>query len=170
MMEREIWKDIPNYEGYYQVSTLGNVRSLNRVTNNGRRLKGRLMKLGTDKDGYKQLSLNKNGVKKVKPVHKLVAITFLNHKPKGLLEVVDHINEIKSDNRLINLQLLDHRNNVIKSIKGGTSKYIGVSWFSNLNKWRATISINGKQKHLGLFECELEASKAYQNAINVYLE
>jgi hypothetical protein len=89
-------------------------------------------------------------------------MAFLNHKPNGLTIVVDHINNIKTDNRLSNLQLLTNRQNTTKESRG-TSIYPGVSYRPKNNKWEAKIKINGANKHLGLFKNELDAAQAYQN-------
>ena len=155
----EIFKDIPNYEGLYQVSNMGNVKSLPH--------KGcfseKAMKPSTGNHGYFVLTLRKNGKPKTRCVHQLVAEVFLGHVPCGHAIEVDHIDEDKLNNRLDNLQLLsfnEHRG------KGSSSKYTGVSWAKHANKWVAQIVINGKSKYIGLFTNELEASNAYQTALN----
>ena len=164
----EIYKDIPNYEGY-QVSNLGNVKSLDRVIKHkdsySRSIKGRVLKAGLSSVGYLGVTLCKNGKKKTKQIHQLVAIAFLNHTPNGYKLIVDHKNAIKTDNKLSNLQLISQRLNSSKDQKNGSSSYIGVCWDKHTNKWRSLITINGKTKHLGLFTNELEASKCYQKAL-----
>lgn len=161
-MKKEIWKDIPNYEGLYQVSNLGNVKSLN-YNNSGHEL---LLKDGLDSKGYCNVRLSKNKVAKTKRVHQLVAIAFLNHTPDGTNKlVVDHINNIKADNRLENLQILTNRENISKGKGCFLSNYKGVTWEKSRNKWKSRIRINGKLKHLGYFINELEASNAYQNKL-----
>ena len=162
----EIWKDIPNYEGYYQVSDLGRVKSLQRK----RILKEFIMVTYVNNKGYLFVNLWKNGKPSKKYIHQLVAICFLNHNPCGYKIVVDHINHDKKDNKLINLQLLSHRNNVSKRINATSSKHVGVCWNKICKKWESTIYSNGKNIHLGLFVSELEASKAYQNKLNEIFE
>ena len=71
---KEIWKDIKDYDGIYQVSNLGRVKSLKFS-------KERILKDYVDTRGYLNLSLNKNGKKKTYRVHKLVAVAFLGHEP-----------------------------------------------------------------------------------------
>lgn len=94
----EIWKPIEGYQGLYEVSNMGNVRSLKRTTT-----KGKILKQATDKDGYKKVSLSKNNIRKGAFVHRLVATTFID-KQRPEYIVVNHINEDKSDNRASNLE------------------------------------------------------------------
>jgi len=166
---KEIWKDIPGYEGYYQVSNLGRVRSLDRVVN-GRwgntRFKGRVLKPFTSKNDYPQVDLWRDGRGGSMKVHKLVAMAFLNHKPCGYKEVVDHIDNDKTNNSLDNLQLITNRENTSKDKTGGTSKYVGVYWNKGAQKWQARIWIDGKRKSLGYFDDEYEAHLAYQNELS----
>jgi hypothetical protein len=163
-MKQEIWKDIPNCKGMYQVSNFGNVKSLSRIKFN----KGKFPFLA--KERVLKQHLNNNYMKirildKIMTVHQLVAMAFLNHKVDGMNLVVDHINNNPLDNRVENLQVITQRHNSSKDIKNKTSKYTGVCWHKALNKWRAYIKINDKQVHLGYFNCELSADLAYQNKL-----
>ena len=162
-MENEIWKEVKDYEGMYQDSDLGNVRSLNRVTNNNKRLKGRLLKLVPNTNGYLTVNFCLNGKPKTKKIHQLVAETFLNHTPCGHKAVVDHIDNDKTNNKLENLQVITNRANTSKDRVGGVSKYVGVSFHSRQNKYIAHCYHNGKHVHLGYFTDEIEASEAYNN-------
>jgi hypothetical protein len=78
--------------------------------------------------------------------------------------IIDHINNIQTDNRLENLQIITHRENISKS-KIGTSIYTGVCWNKRKNKWTASININYKRLHLGYFKNEYDAHLAYQNKL-----
>lgn len=164
----EEWRDIKDYEGYYQVSNLGRVKSLARVIESKSGYwyakREEFLNGSVDSNGYILITLiNKN--KKHKRLHQLVAEAFLNHTPNGHKIVVDHIDNDKSNNRVDNLQLITTRENNSKDKKNKTSKYTGVSWNKKSNKWVAHIKINGKSKHLGYFENEDEASEAYQKAL-----
>jgi len=161
-MEKEIWKDIPEYEGLYQASNLGKVRSVDRGVNR----KGRELKFSKDSSGYFNCNLHKKGKQKTYRVHKIIAITFLGHKPCGYIKVIDHIDNNKENNRADNLQIITHRENASKDKKNGTSKYTGVHWSAVAAKWYSQIRIKGKVKYLGLFRSEEEAHFAYQKELN----
>jgi hypothetical protein len=121
----ETWKNIIDYEGLYQVSNFGNVKSLgNEFTR-----KERLLKLSPQSKGYLTVVLQKNTTRKMVLVHRLVAEYFIpniDNKPQ-----VNHINGIKTDNRIENLEWVSHRENlnhaiennlVLKGDKNPTSK------------------------------------------------
>jgi hypothetical protein len=167
----EEFRDVPGYEGLYQVSNLGNVKSLPKEWRSGecyrntRRHNGKILKSAINSKGYLTIGFFKDEKRKTFSVHQLVAMAFLNHIPCGYDLVCDHLNDIKTDNRLENLQLVTARFNTCKTQGKYSSKYKGVS-FNKLNKkWISYININGKRKHLGYFNCELAASIAYQNKL-----
>jgi len=168
-MQNEIWKDVLGYEGFYKASNLGNIKSLDRKAWNGKvwhNLKGRIIKQTLSTNGYYCVFAHKNGVKKLYRVHQLVAMAFLNHTPnrfKGL--IVDHINNVKTDNRVENLQLVTARENLSKDSKKKYGTLIGAYFDKSRNTWRSDISINKKYKHLGTFKTELEAHLAYQKEL-----
>lgn len=161
-LEGEIWKDIEGYEGLYQVSNLGRVKSLPRK---GVGKNERILKQIDNTGGYLTVTIYLNKKGKIRRVHKLVAEAFLNHKPNGMNLVVDHINDIKIDNRVENLQIVTTRFNAFKTQGKYSSKYKGVNWNNLKNKWQSRILIGGKRKHLGYYDCELKAHLAYQNAL-----
>jgi hypothetical protein len=77
---------------------------------------------------------------------------------------VDHINEIKTDNRICNLRLDSNRENEqnVSSVRlNNTSGFIGVTWHKKHKKWRAQIKIKGKKKYLGQYNTPEEAHAAY---------
>lgn len=165
---KEIWKSITGFEGYYEVSNLGRVRSLDRINHKGRKLTGFVKKLSNSKRGYLRTALSLEGVRKTYKVHLLVAKAFLGHTPVCRTIVVDHIDNDKHNNKLSNLQIISQRENCSKDRKRGTSKYPAVTWSKASNKWRARLMLKGKRVHLGLFTKELEAHKAVQKAIEEY--
>ncbi len=158
-MKKEEWKSIPNYEGLYEISSYGRVKSL-------RFNKELILKLRIGTKHYQDVGLYKNKIKSTREIHQLVAEAFLNHKPCGLKLVVDHINNDKLDNRVENLRIITQRENANRKHLKSTSKYTGVCFDATNKKWKAAIRINGKQTHLGLFTEEYDAYLAYQNKLN----
>ena len=103
----EIWKAVTGYEGLYEVSSLGNVRSLDRVIrskHNGTTLKkGRILTpFYEEKKGYYQVALSKDGKEKKQRIHRLVATAFLDN-PFNYTDI-NHKDEIKTNNKMDNLE------------------------------------------------------------------
>ena len=174
-MKKEVFKDVPGYEGMYQVSNLGNVKSLSREMYNGFSYftsKEKILKNGKDAHDYFNVNLYKNGKAKMFKIHQLVVMAFLGHKPDGTNKiVVDHINNIRSDNRLENLQLITNRENTSKDKIGkGSSKYTGVLFNKNNKKWKSDITINNVKFFIGYFKDEIDAHNAYQKALKDWEE
>lgn len=98
----EIWKDIFGYEGYYQVSNGGNVRSVDRIDTRGYKRTGKLIKPNKNSDGYLILRLYKEGNKKMISIHRLVALNFI-----PLVDgknIVNHIDNCVTNNSVDNLE------------------------------------------------------------------
>jgi hypothetical protein len=166
----EIWKTIIGFEDY-QISNYGRVKSLERITKNGfnsnRVVKERILKTSFNTSGYYIISIkDSKGKQKTRTVHQLVSIAFLNHTPSGMNFVINHKDFNRLNNHIDNLEVVTQRENANKKHIKSISKYTGVSWYSNNNKWGARITINFKCKFLGLFNSEIEASKAYELALN----
>lgn len=102
----EEWKDITGYEGLYQVSTLGNVRSYDKEVpcrgGKTRLIKGKVLTPTRCGNGYVKIMLIKDGIRKNKIIHRLVAEAFIPNTD-GFTDV-NHINEVKTDNRASNLE------------------------------------------------------------------
>lgn len=167
-LNMEIWRDIPNYNGFYSVSTLGRVKTLKRKGTT----KDRILKDRKHCTGYIQYRLSKKGKSKYYFGHQLVAMAFLNFVPCGIKLQIHHKNEVITDNRLDNIEVLESRihcrMNDRKS-NNSSSKYVGVDLHKQSRKWRARIVIDGKSKHLGLFNSENDAHNAYQSALKTHL-
>lgn len=105
-MENEIWKKISGFDGIYEVSNLGRIKS---------HVKGvpKILEGTDDGSGYLKVSLTGDKLYR-KKIHQIVAIEFLNHIPCGMKITVDHIDGNKKNNRVDNLQLLSTADNVRK--------------------------------------------------------
>lgn len=150
LQENEIWKDIPGYETIYQASNLGNIKSLK---------KGIVLKPKQNGTGYFQVQLfNSEKKPHMKYIHRLVLMTF-----KGASNLdVDHINAIRSDNKLSNLEWVTKRENVIRR---KTNRTLPTGVLLRVNKYEAYTSVKGKSIYIGSFETPEEASIAYQEKI-----
>lgn len=167
----EEWRNIPGYEGLYEVSSYGRVRSLDRwVTNDrGQYLNpGRILRTATSsKSGSLSVVLSNTAGKSSKTIHQLVAMAFLNHTPTPHRLAIYHIDYDMSNNHVDNLKIITARRNSRnkRHLYNYTSQYRGVCWIPDRQKWKAAIQINGKPRYLGSFEFERDAHEAYQKAL-----
>lgn len=107
-MEKEIWKEIEGFGGNYSVSSEGRVRSNGLLK--GKNSKVRILKTEMTSKGYLRVGMVKDGKQKHYLLHRLVAIAFLDN-PNNLPDV-NHKNDCKTDNRLVNLEWMSRRDNM----------------------------------------------------------
>ena len=105
MTESEIWKDVVGFEGLYKVSNKGNVFSVGRRDSRGRKLGGRILKPTHTRNGYLKVDLHNNGKRKTKHIHRLVTEAFIPN-PESLPQI-NHIDEVKDNNNIENLEWCD---------------------------------------------------------------
>lgn len=160
----EIWKPVKDYEGYYEISNFGKVKSLQRMVNG----KGGKQRVNKERilrpcfaEGYPFVKLNVNKKGFTAKIHRLVAIAFVpnpNNYP-----IVHHKNEIKSDHSIDNLEWCNNRINVSYSTnKENTySKQIGVTYAKKINRWISGTNIKDKTVYFGCFKTEQEAIDCY---------
>ena len=155
---KEVFKSIENYNGMYEVSNLGNVKSFQLG-------KERLLNPSIETAGYKVVNLSIGGKRKLHKVHQLVAMAFLNHVPNGHISVVNHIDIDKLNNTVDNLEIVSARKNSNQKHMKSSSKYTGVTWNKPNQKWTAQIKNKRELIYLGNYNSELLASNAYQLAL-----
>ena len=110
--------------------------------------------------GYTEICINR----KRYLAHRLAWLYVYGKWPENY---IDHINCIPSDNRIENLRDVTHQTNMqnIRVVnRQNTSGYLGVNWRADRNKWRASITLNKKQKYIGMFDSAEEAHDAYIKA------
>lgn len=173
--KREVWAAIPGYEGLYEVSNYGNVRSLARKTTRGKLLKPYINKY----NGYATVSLSKNNRAKTLRVHKLVMITFrpIENLPKGYCKdyTIDHIDGDKTNNRLDNLEWVTQSENQLRAYALGingktTRKVINLDTlvvFESITE--AVKSVGGKRPAMITRVCQGKRSH-YRNSHFAYYE
>ena len=154
----ELFLKIKHYNNY-SVSNYGNVSN---------DLTGRILKPG-HRSGYHQVVLtNINGEQITHKIHRLVAMTFLKNPENK--PWVDHIDGNRKNNNINNLRFATKSENSMncKTSTRNTSGTKGVSWVKQSNRWRVTIMINSKAKHIDSFDKLTDAIAARKNAEDEY--
>lgn len=120
----EIWKDVVDFEGFYQVSNLGRVRSVDRVvvSSSAKRAysscrRGRIIQGGMNPDGYRTVNLSRSPFTSKFTVHSLVAQAFIGDRPQGFH--VNHIDGCKTNNSASNLEYCSHKDNINHAVSIG---------------------------------------------------
>jgi hypothetical protein len=171
MDKKEEWKPVVGYEGLYEVSNIGKIKSLKKTVNHklyGTKNKNEFI-LNINKTtnfGYYKCKLTKDGITRCYFVHRIVANAFIENKNN--YPIINHIDGIKTNNSVDNLEWCTYRHNAnhFNSNQKRSSKYAGVSYNKNSRKWIANIRIGKNQKYLGLFNEEEDAYNAYILELN----
>lgn len=172
-LNNEVWKDVPDFEGHYQISNFGRVRSI--LTSQGT-YRERLRKTYLDRNGYENVDLWKLNKQYKQLVHRLVAKAFIpnpENKP-----TINHIDGIKHNNDLRNLEWVTQSENLVHASETGLidkeackqrmlgtksknskSSYHNVSYDNSRNKWIASIKIDRKTTGSKRFDNEIDAAK-----------
>ena len=155
---QEIWKDIPDYEGY-QVSNCGRVRTNNKITytkKHGKRIwKNRILKFKTKtieksyKTGYR-VDLWKNNKNKTFLVARLVAFTFFNEDINNHNLTVDHIDGNRLNNNLNNLELVSLKENIKREFEKNLARQTNIEIFEkNTNEKIILLSMSKASSYIG---------------------
>jgi hypothetical protein len=117
-MEDEIWRPLPEYEGSYEVSSLGRVRSLARIDSRGRRIRARLLSQWPHPTGHLYTKLSLNGNSRLCKVHRLVLLAFVGPPPAGCEAL--HGDGNPANNRIENLSWGTRSENMYDRVRHGT--------------------------------------------------
>jgi len=157
----EIWKDIRGYEGYYSVSSYGNIRSCDRevVYSNGNVVKYKGKPRKPSLSDYRMIALSRDGAVKVVKISRLVASHFiLRTKDKT---IVNHIDGNKHNDHVHNLEWCNYSENSLHAFKNNLhsrkNKVSGVFFDQNRGKWASYLYRDNKNIFVGRFETEQEA-------------
>ena len=114
-------------------------------------------------DGYRQIKINRRAYY----AHRLAYLMVNGVMPP---DMIDHIDQDRGNNKLSNLRTCHRGENSMNSKirRDNTSGYRGVTWHKIGKKWQASICLNGRGKHLGLFNCKHEAARYYNTAARMY--
>lgn len=148
----EEWRQITDYPNY-KISNLGQVRNS----------KGKILALDITR-GHYYIKLYKDSKGKMKYIHKLIAEAFIPN-PNNF-PLIDHIDRNPLNNSIDNLRWATiSQNGYNRQTKPHSSKYRGVYWNKETNKWVCKISINNKTKYIGQYETEEEGAKAFNEFV-----
>ena len=165
--DEEYWMDIEGYEGLYQVSTFGRVKSLSR-----KRVRiDRILKVCTDRDGYYRVHLYKNKLRKSFLVSRLVGLAFLK-KIEGK-NTIDHIDRNKLNNHISNLRWADDFEQAINKDCVINAKHYSISFKNTRDRpsnWRISWVENGKGRSKYFLTEELARDYAKENLDGKVLE
>lgn len=170
----EIWKDVLNFEGRYQVSNIGRIRSI--LSNHGKyQEKLKTQRIRSKSCQYMYVQFSVLDVPHHEAVHRAVAKAFIPNPDRK--PVVNHIDGNKLNNNVCNLEWATYSENILHAFSTGlnngkhvadrqrgvktgtTSKYHNVSWDASRSKWKATLKDKGKMVVYKRFDCEIEAAK-----------
>jgi hypothetical protein len=154
-MKTEIWKDVIGYEGLYQVSNLGNVKSIYYN-------KGKVLKILLTTNGYKIINLYKDKKSMPKLIHRIMFESFYGIKSCRKF-VIDHIDNNKLNNDLDNLQYISNRENSYKDKKSKSGHF---NIYLNSGSYLVRMRVNGFKKSIGTFKTIEEAIICRDNYLN----
>ena len=151
---QEIWKEIPNFEGYYKISSLGKIVSIRS---------NKMMKTSFDKKGCEHVYFSVNGIKSSYLVSRLMAATFMGYDMNNKEYLITHKNG--KTNELSNLMIVNRR--LIERRKNALG-IIGVNKLKN-GKYRSCIRLNGVGLNLGHFDTPEKAHDEYKKFYKKYV-
>lgn len=165
----EEWRGVVGHGKLYEISNLGNGRIPKKLSSDGRMLKAKPKKLTPDKDGYLNFSVYIAGKVKTLKTHREVLKAFVGPCPEGM--ECCHLDSVRANNKLTNLKWASKTEN-----QGGdrnkngsySSKYNGVYWSHQGQKWVSSVWVNPKQRYIGRFTEEVDAAKAFNDYCDLH--
>ena len=155
----ELWLPVHNYYGFYEVSNMGNVRSLSREVKHSKNPKftkkvyGRLLSKSLNPQGYNKVRLSMYGVKTTHLVYHLVSEVFHGHINRSDFICVDHIDEDKTNDKASNFQIISKQENTKKSFDYKLEQFKeGEYWFHSTGSLVLIFEIT--KKHGGTIKCK----------------
>lgn len=150
----EDWKDIKGYEGLYQVSNFGRVKSLERKSDcDGRIIREKILKTGVNNPGYKFVILRKDGISKNRMIHRLVAEEFINQKG----ECINHLDGNKLNNHISNLEVCSNSKNRKHAYDNGLALQKGITKAVKVTNDKGKVilfeTMNDVNKYFGFKKC-----------------
>lgn len=167
-MAEEIWKPIPEYEGHYEASSHGNIRSVDRLSiSYGKRLckrVGRIIKQNTA-NRYNLVTLSKDGKIVTRTVHRLIAFTFIEN-PENLPQV-DHIDRDQRNNSVCNLRWATRETNLDNrgTPKHNTSGQKYIQYNKAIKRWR--VAVKRKSLKIQKYFVTLEEAKVFRDSLGI---
>lgn len=162
----EEWKQILGYEGYYEISNFGNVRSMKRCVTyqNGVTVRYKSKERKPSISDYRIIALSKDGLIKLCKISRLVAIHFIETDNKRT--IVNHKDYNKHNDHYSNLEWVNNSENIIHSNIRNKKSQTGIFYDSNRKKWAAYIYRNSKNIFVGRFNTESEAIEKQKQRFN----
>lgn len=144
----EEWRDIKDYQGLYQISNFGRVKSLEKTDRLGRRYSEKLLSICDNGNGYKVVNLKVNGKQKTCTVHRLVATAFIPNPFR--LDEINHKDGDKSNNKVENLEWCNRSENVKHAVNTGLHTYFGQRKVQCVETGQIFDSIKEAQNFVGV--------------------
>lgn len=170
---QEIWKDIPYYEDYYQISNHGNVKTKERTLENvnGKKSLYKSKERKPSLSEYRMIALSKNGYVKMFKISRIVATVFVDgYSEKN--RVVNHVDGNKYNDFYKNLEWCSYSENTLHAYNNKLAKRkngdTGVFFDGKRKKWTSYLYRNNKNIFVGRFSSKEEAEIAYKNKLNDY--
>lgn len=163
-MTQERWLAVPGYEGSYEVSCRGRVRSLDRRDSRGHRRRGKLLTPGAAEGAHPTVALCVNGIARSHHVHRLVLLAFVGPRPEDMQAC--HWNDDPTDNRIENLRWDTPSANSLDSVRNGTHPKSRITHCPKGHEYRASNTYNHPSGGRICRECISDRRRAARKTVS----